>query len=725
MMRDRELENSGIKMSSLPSEMREIMNTLNKNYELEDLQGVYDAYLFARNCHAAQVRKSGEPFIIHPVNVALILARLRLDVVTVKAALLHDVVEDTDVTLDQIREKFGTEVALIVDGVTKIDKIELSKSNLDKKAETILKMFFAMTKDIRVILVKLADRLHNMRTLDSMKPYKQKEKAAETLQIFAPIAHRLGIHAIKWELEDLAFKYLYPEEYERTLELVDSKRATIEILTAEFKASLLSELITNGVDCEIKGREKHLYSVWQKMKKKGKTIDDMYDLIALRIITKTESDCYVALGIVHKYWNPIMSRLKDYIATPKSNGYRSIHTTMMTHQGKILEVQIRSRDMDEEAEYGLAAHWAYKSNKKNIIRQQKWLKSLAEWYKDYEQGLTRLTDFQNELMEEDEVYVYTPRGEVKHLPLGSTPIDFAYSIHTEIGHHFAGARVNDEIVQMDYILKNGDKVEIITNKNRKNPSLDWIKFAKSSGTRAKIRSFFKKQNRDDLIEEGRNIIRKVAKRVDLSMEKVVASEVFQDLIGDTTNFTEEDIFMKIGDSKYTYEQISALFEKEEEEEELVITSEKQVKSNNIVFVNGESGISVRIARCCNPIPGDRVIGITSKKGITVHKLSCPNAKNVTEGDTVQIQWGDNTNELYLTKIYLESSDTSGQVVKDIVQKTREKSIKIIEVNTRFDEADYVIYTITVQVKDRKQLYDVMGYWKGLKGITRVYRTKGG
>jgi GTP pyrophosphokinase len=279
---------------------------------------------------------------------------------------------------------------------------------------------------------------------------------------------------------------------------------------------------------------------------------------------------------------------------------------------------------------------------------------------------------------------------------------------------------------MDYKLKNGDKVEIIINKNRKNPSLDWIKFAKSSGTRAKIRSFFKKQNRDDLIEEGRNIIRRVAKRVDLSMEKVISSDVFQNLIGDVTNFTEEDIFMKIGDSKYSYDQIATLFEKEEEDEEdLIITSEKQVKSNNIVFVNGESGISVKIARCCNPIPGDRVIGITSKKGITVHKINCPNAKNVTEGDTVQIQWGDNTNEMYLSKIYLESSDTSGQVVKDIVQKTREKSVKILEVNTKFDDNDYVIYTITVQVRDRKQLFDVMGYWKGLKGITRVYRTKGG
>jgi GTP pyrophosphokinase len=359
------------------------------------------------------------------------------------------------------------------------------------------------------------------------------------------------------------------------------------------------------------------------------------------------------------------------------------------------------------------------------MHQQKWLKNLAEWYKDYEQGLTKLTDFQNELMEEDEVYVYTPRGEVKHLPLGSTPIDFAYSIHTEVGHHFAGAKVNDEIIQMDYKLKNGDKVEIIINKNRKNPSLDWIRFAKSSGTRAKIRSFFKKQNRDDLIEEGRNTIRKVAKRVDLSMEKVLSNDAFKSLFGATTNFTEEDIFMKIGDSNYTHEQIASLFEMEQEEEELKITGDKHIKSKNIVFVNGESGISVKIARCCNPIPGDRVIGITSKKGITVHKINCANAKNITEGDTVQIEWGDNSNELYLAKIYLESSDTSGQVVKDIVQKTREKSVKIVEVNTRFDEANYVVYTITVQVKDRKQLFDVMGYWKGLKGITRVYRTKGG
>ncbi len=709
-----------LKMERLPEELRKTLGHLFKNYTEEELISVVEAYEYAKICHSSQIRKSGEPYINHPLNVALILAELNLDIVSIKAGLLHDVAEDTNATLADIRIKFGEEVAHIVDGVTKIDKIDISKTNIDKKAETILKMFFAMAQDIRVILVKLADRLHNMRTIDSMPRLKQEEKSKETFQIFSPIAHRLGIHSLKWQLEDLAFKHLYPNEYEKIADMVDEKRANRELITEEYKSLLQLSLARQGINCDISGREKHFFSIWQKMTKRGKAFDEIYDLIALRVLTETERECYYVMGLVHNLWKPIPGRVKDYIATPKSNGYRSLHTTVITHRGEPLEIQIRSKEMHNEAEYGLAAHWIYKEGKMSKY-QQNWLKKLVEWHQDYKQGYTGFKDFQNELQVE-EVYIFTPKGEVKHLPAGATTIDFAYSVHTEVGHHFAGAKVNGKIVQNSYELKNGDIVEIIVNKNRSGPSLDWLKWARSSSTRAKIRRFFKKRDSDRLVDQGKDILRKASKRLNISIDDILASEKIIEFLNLNQNFTENDILMKIGDANYSPEQIITLFAKEEEEKPIVVDGEK-VKSKNTVFVNGESGIDVKIAHCCNPLPGDKVVGIMSKKGITIHAASCPNAQDVKEGEIVDVKWGDTENEFYLARIVLESSDTSGKVLKDIIQRTKEKNLKMKEVNTKFNDWDYVVYTITVYVRSAGQLNDIIEYWKGLKGISRVYRAR--
>ncbi len=712
-----------LKMERLPEAMRKTLGFLFKNYTEDELFSVVDAYEYAKMCHSSQMRKSGEPYINHPLNVALILARLNLDIVSVKAGLLHDVVEDTEITSDELRMRFGNDVARIVEGVTKIDKIDISRAKIDKKAETVLKMFFAMAQDIRVILVKLADRLHNMRTLDAMPRFKQEEKARETFQIFTPIAHRLGIHTIKWQLEDLAFKYLYPEEYSKISETVAEKRANRELITEEYKSLMQLSLARHGLECDISGREKHFYSIWQKMRQKGKSFDEIYDLIALRVITKSEKECYYVMGLVHSLWKPIPGRVKDYIATPKSNGYRSLHTTVITHRGEPLEIQIRSQEMHNEAEYGLAAHWIYKEGKMSKY-QQNWLKQLREWHQDYEQGVTGLKEFQNELQLE-EVYVFTPKGEVKHLPSGATPIDFAYSIHTEVGHHFAGAKVNGKIVQNDYQLKNGDIIEVIVNKNSNGPSLDWLKNARSSSTRAKIRRFFKKQDSQRYLEKGREILRKASKRLNKSIDEIIESDELQSLTGHDNRFTENDIVMKIGESDYNSEEIVDLFKTEEETDEaLKLPDEKKIKSKNTVIVNGQSGLDVRIAHCCNPVPGDKVVGILSKKGITIHAENCKNVKNVTEGDIVNVQWGDTEDEYYAANIVLETFDTSGKVLKDIVQKAKDRNLKIKEVNSRFNNWDYVVYTISLYVRSKKQLNDIIEYWKNLKGVSKVYRTRG-
>jgi len=712
---------SKIRLTALPRELRKIINMIYKNYSEEELMRVIDAYEYAKLYHGSQKRKSGEPYIIHPLNVALILAELNLDIISIQAGLLHDVAEDTTASLQDIEDYFGKDVAKIVDGVTKIEKLNIAQSSLDKKAETVRKMFLAMAEDIRVILVKLADRLHNLRTMDSMPENKQKEKAKETLQIYAPLAHRLGIHAIKWQLEDLAFKYLYPEEYKKIAAIVDRKRIDREFISEEYKSMLQLTLSRHGINFEISGRQKHFYSIWRKMDNFFKPIDEIYDMIALRVITSTEKECYYVMGLVHNLWKPIPGRVKDYIATPKSNGYRSLHTSVITHRGEALEIQIRSKEMHQEAEFGLAAHWIYKEGKISKY-QQDWLERLKEWHMDYKQGISGLVEFQKELGIED-VYIFTPKGEVKHMPKGSTTIDFAYSVHTEIGHHFAGAKVNGNIESLDYELKNGDMVEIIVNKNSNGPSRDWLKYAKSSSTRAKIKRFFREKYNIELQEKGKEILRQASKKLQISMEEISSSPEFVALISKDNILKPKDILLKLGEGEYSAEDIVALFDVKEEEEEKIedIPVKKSKRPKNTVMVNGQSGIFVKIAKCCSPVPGDPIIGVLSPKGITVHIQNCPNVKNIVQGEMVEVNWGDTTSETYPVSILLETNDASGSVLKEILKRAKDKSVKIDEVNTKFNGWDNLTYRIRIYVRSSSQLLEIIENWGKINGVLRTYR----
>ncbi|HPB87457.1 MAG: bifunctional (p)ppGpp synthetase/guanosine-3',5'-bis(diphosphate) 3'-pyrophosphohydrolase [Thermotogaceae bacterium] len=712
-----------LRTANLPEEMRRVFGFLYKNYTEEELKSVLEAYEFAKLQHAEQFRRSGEPYIIHPLKVAQILAEMKLDTVSIKAGLLHDVVEDTATPLLEIEQRFGKEVARIVDGVTKIDRLKIDQKNFDQKAETVLKMFFAMSQDIRVIMVKLADRLHNMRTMEFQSPETQKKKAKETLQIFTPIAHRLGIYTIKWQLEDLSFKYLYPEEYAHIASLVDSKRADRELIAQEYLSVLQLTLARNGIQCEISGREKHFYSIWKKMNERGKNFDEIYDLIAVRVITNTDKECYYVLGLVHNLWKPIPGRVKDYIATPKSNGYRSLHTTVITHRGEPLEIQIRDKEMHNEAEFGLAAHWIYKEGKMQKY-QQTWLKKLQEWHQDYEQGVTGLNEFQKEIQLED-VYIFSPKGELKHMQKGATTIDFAYSVHTEVGHHYAGAKVNGKIVPIGYELQNGDIVEIIVNKNNPGPSLDWLKYAKSSSTRAKIRRFFKEKDAQVLIEEGKDILRQVAKKLQKSMEDLLESDELKQYLGTDRQVNEKDLLLRIGEKEHSAEDIAALFQPPAEEPPPALgqPDKKQVQSKTIV-VDGQLGIEVKMAKCCFPVPGDRIVGVISRKGITIHQDNCPNVEKIMMGELVSVQWGNTEQERYMTQVILESNDHSGNLLKSICQSAKERSYQITEVNTKFDEINHMTYRLSIYVKSLAQLEEMMEYWRKQNGIVNVYRTRG-
>lgn len=713
-----------LKTMNLPEEMRRVCNLLIKNYSEEELMSVIAAYEFAKLRHADQLRKSGEPYIIHPLRVAQILAEMNLDIVTIKAGLLHDVVEDTGTQLQEIEDRFGKEVMRIVDGVTKIDRLKIDQKNFDRKAETVLKMFFAMAEDIRVILVKLADRLHNMRTIEYQLPETQKEKAKETLQIFTPIAHRLGIYTIKWQLEDLSFKYLYPDEYAKIASLVDIKRSDRELIAQEYLSLLQLTLARNGNQCDISGREKHFYSIWKKMNEKGKSFDEIYDLIAVRVITIKDDECYNVLGLVHNLWKPIPGRVKDYIATPKSNGYRSLHTTVITHRGEPLEIQIRSKEMHNEAEFGLAAHWIYKAGKMEKY-QQTWLKKLQEWHQDYELGVTGLNEFQKELALE-EVYVFTPQGELKHAQKGATTIDFAYSVHTEVGHHYAGAKVNGKIVPIGYELQNGNVIEIIVNKNSPGPSLDWLRHANSSGTRAKIRRFFKEKDAQGLIEKGKDILRQVAKKLVKSMEDLLDSNELKQIFGTDNRVGEKDLLLRIGEGEYNAEEIVALFLPAPVVEIPILEqTEKKKPQSKTVVVDGKMGIEVKMAKCCDPVPGDVIKGVISKKGITVHIHDCPNAEKVVFGEVVAVEWGNTEQERYLTQMVLESSDLTGNLLKNILQTAKEKGFQLEEINTKFDTVDHISYRISVWVKSSSQLGEMIDYWKKMNGISSVYRVRGG
>ncbi len=702
---------------------------LDKRLKRRDRNMILKAYELAEAEHRGQMRDSGDSFIHHPVEVALILADLKADVDTIVAGLLHDVVEDCDVSLDMIRTEFGDNVSSIVDGVTKISNLRLNEKLSSKalksrmKAETIRKMLLAMARDLRIIIVKLADRLHNMRTIEHLKDVqKRKEKALETLNIYAPIAHRIGIHKMKWELEDISFKTIYPDEYKELKKMLNRKLKERESIMDEYQDVISQELKKYKISFRMKGRIKHLYSIWGKMTKKNKAFNEIYDLIALRIVTDDDVNCYKVLGILHALWPPLPGRFKDYIAAPKSNGYRSLHTTVITHRGEPLEIQIRTEKMNKEAEFGVAAHWLYKEGVD--LSSRTWLNQLVNWHREFIESFSDLNSVST-VLEPDEVFVFTPKGEVIHLPKNATPIDFAYAIHTEVGHHFAGAKVNDRIVPIDYKLQLGDRVEIIVNKSSSGPSLDWLKYAHSNSTKAKIRRFFKNKYNTEYVNKGKEVIRKISKKMNKPIEGIIHSEPIEKLMDKYKLKNEYELYLKIGEGEITNEQLMKILMPEEEEEELpeIEESLKETKpgKGKEVIVGGQSGIDVHFAKCCTPLPGDEIAAVISSKGISVHKSNCPNIKSLPADKLVDAYWSPNTNRRYTAKILVDFKDNDKSCIPKIMERIESKHGSINKYAVETGKWGYNSLKVTLLVRDVSHLTSVMENIRGLKNVQVVKR----
>ena len=706
---------------------------------------VRKAYDVAAKAHANQRRKSGEPYIIHPLGVTTILAELQMDETTLAAAFLHDVVEDTDITLQQLTEMFGTKVADLVDGVTKLGKIEyISKE--DQQIENYRKMFLAMAKDIRVIMIKLADRLHNMRTMKYMPVHKQHSISRETMEVYAPLAHRLGIYTIKWELEDLAFRYMEPEIYYDLVEQVKVKRREREAMIREAMAEIKQHLDEQHIECEIQGRPKNFYSIYKKMQRDHKELSEIYDLLAIRVLVNSVADCYGTLGVVHSLWRPIPGRVKDYIAVPKSNMYQSLHTTVVYHNGQPLEIQIRTFEMHRISEYGIAAHWRYKESggksnmpsggDKDFEAKLSWLRQLLEWHKD----MSDSRDFVNTVKMDvfsDEVFVFTPRGDVIDLPVGSVPIDFAYRIHTDVGNRCVGAKVNGRIVPLDYKLSNGDIVEVITSKQATGPSRDWMNIVGSSDTRNKIRSWFKKERREENIVKGREMLEKETRRLGYDIKVLLKADKLKTVATAVRLDGEESLYATIGYGGITLNNVmSRLVELYKKEQKLNTTKDlsellaelkprrSKAKNSHGILVKGEEGIMVKLARCCNPIPGDPVIGyITRGSGISVHRRDCPNvlSNNPEEQSRlIEVSWDIATDAVYKVNIVISADNRPG-MMSDIMQVTSEAKLNINALNCRTDRNKVASITMGLDISNLEQLDNIMNKIKRMKGVYSVER----
>lgn len=721
--------------------IEDIVNKMKKNNKKSDIKLIMKAYNYAKENHGDQLRKSGEPYIIHPIQVAYTLAELELDDATICAALLHDVVEDTEVTHQDLINEFGIEIAEMVDGVTKLSKLNY-ESVEEAQVENYRKMFLAMGKDIRVIMIKLSDRLHNMRTLKYLSRDRQIANAKETMDLYAPLANRLGIYSLKWELEDLSFKYLYPEEYREIVEGIDRKREERLQFIDKIEEQIKQELKKQKIEAEITGRAKHLYSIYRKMKRDNITLDQIYDLFALRIIVNSVKDCYAALGVVHELYNPMPGRFKDYIAVPKPNMYQSLHTTLIGEKGTPFEVQIRTWDMHRIAEYGIAAHWAYKEasfakgKKANVkVSEDKlaWLRETLEWQKDMQDPQEFLNTLKTELFE-DEVYVFTPKGDIKVLPSGSTPIDYAYSIHAEIGHHMTGCKINSKMMPIITKLKNGDIIEIITSENSKGPSRDWLKFIQSSTAKNKINAWFKKNQREENIEKGKDLIEKEIKRIGMNHDELFKQEFIQGALNRYKFNSIEDMYASVGFGAITSGKVIARileeYRKVHKEENVEQKLEELSKEKNItkpsksgVVVKGIDNCLVKLSKCCNPVPGDDIVGyITRGRGVSIHRADCKNLKDLFEDEEsrmIDVYWYTEKEAAYNVDIEVFANDRSG-LLADIIAQISAAKTKLIAVNCRANKERIAITEVTVEVENLEQLNDVL---KAIRKVDSVYEVK--
>lgn len=721
-----------------------IINQIESYNPNADLSVVVKAYNYAEMAHSnAQTRFSGERYFIHPYNVAMILADLHVDVQTIAAGLLHDVVEDTGITLNDIKKEFGDEIANMVDGVTKLSKVKY-RNKEERQAESLRKMIIAMSKDIRVVIIKLADRLHNIRTLQYMPEEKQYQKAMETIEIYAPIANRLGIASIKWELEDLSLKYIDPEGYEDLLKKVQEKSEKRKDYISNIVGIISEKLKESGMEADIKGRPKSLYSIYKKMYYKNRSFEQIYDMIAIRIIVDSIKDCYGALGIVHTLWKPVPGRFKDYIAMPKPNMYQSIHTTVIGPYGEPFEIQIRTLEMHRTAEYGIAAHWKYKEGideATNYEEKLNWLRQMLEWQQETNDPQEFMEALKIDLYA-DEVFVFTPKGEVVNLPSGSTPIDFAYRVHSAVGNKCVGAKVNGRIVPIDTKLKTGDQIEILTSQSSAGPSRDWLKIAASSQAKSKIRKFFKEKDKDFNVDKGKELIEREIKKQGYQVADLLKDEWIKQVADKYHMFTINNLYAAVGSGGITDNQIVnrlklIYLEKNKDKIELekIENLEKSPQQKSLqrvekhasgVIIKGIDNVKVRFSKCCNPVPGDAIVGyITRGRGVSVHRSDCTNIHDLTDSEDqrfIDVEWDTKEKATFISELQIKALDRP-KLLQDLTMLYAEAKLNAVSLNLRINKEKIAIVDIGFEINESKQVEDLIKKIKKLSGVLEVYRNK--
>ena len=739
-----------------PDELyQELVKSVKKYHPSTDLTMIEKAYQVAKAAHKDQVRKSGEPYIIHPLCVGIILADLELDKESIAAGLLHDVVEDTPMTTEDVAREFGDEVALLVDGVTKLGQLSYSADKVDEQAENLRKMFLAMAKDIRVIMIKLADRLHNMRTLKYMRPEKQKEKARETMDIYAPIAQRLGISKVKIELDDLALKYLEPEVYYDLVAQIADKKSVREKYVKSIVAEVKQHMDNANIEADVQGRVKHFFSIYKKMVNQDKTLDQIYDLFAVRILVESVKDCYAALGVIHEMYKPIPGRFKDYIAMPKANMYQSLHTTLIGPKGQPFEIQIRTYDMHRTAEYGIAAHWKYKesggSNEQNIEGKNSaeakltWLRQILEWQRDMSDNREFMSLLKSDLdLFSESVYCFTPGGDVKTLPNGSNTIDFAYSIHSAVGNKMIGARVNGKLVPIDYVIKNGDRIEVITSQNSKGPSRDWLNIVKSTQAKNKINQWFKTEFKEENIVKGKEVIAQYCKMKGIPQAQVVKPE-YQESVLRKYGFRDwESVLAAIGHGGLKEGQVvNKMLEEYEKAKKKAVTDAKIMetvsetkeqkirisKSKSGIVVKGIDDVAVRFSKCCNPVPGDEIVGfVTRGRGVTIHRTDCVNMLHLAESERerlIDAEWQSGlkapAGEKYTTEIKIYGNNRTGLLV-DISKTLTERNIDVTAMNVRTSKQGTATITISFDISSVEELNRIIDRLRQIESVLDIERS---
>lgn len=744
-----------------PEELfRDLIARVHKYHPSDEVSLIEKAYKTASEAHKGQVRKSGEPYIIHPLCVGIILADLEMDKETIVAGLLHDVLEDTIMTEEEMREQFGDDVTLLVDGVTKLQQLQLSGNNNDDKsadrmemqAENLRKMFLAMAKDIRVILIKLADRLHNMRTLKYKSPESQKRIAKETLEIYSPIAQRLGISKIKVELDDLSLKYLEPEVYYDLVDKIAVRKSVREAYIAQIAGEVREHIESAGIEAKVDGRVKHFFSIYKKMKNQNKTLDQIYDLFAVRIIVETVKDCYAALGVIHEMYKPIPGRFKDYIAMPKANMYQSLHTTIIGTNGQPFEIQIRTYEMHKAAEYGIAAHWKYKeaSDGKKVEAQEEeklvWLRQILEWQRDMSDNREFMNLLKSDLdLFSDNVYCFTPSGDVKNLPAGSTPIDFAYSIHSAVGNKMIGARVNGKLVTIDYEIKNGDRIEILTSQNSKGPSRDWLNIVKSPQAKSKINQWFKNELKEDNIIKGKELLLAYCKAKAINTTDIMKPVYMEGLMQKYGFHDWDSVLAAVGHGGLKEGQIinkmQEMYDRDHrktvsDEEVLAAVAESSrkpvaVKSKSGIVVKGVHDVAVRFSKCCSPVPGDEIVGfVTRGRGISIHRTDCVNVINLPEMERVRLidaEWQSGAesagSEKYFAEIKIYANDRNG-LLADISKALTEKNINIQALNTRTNKQGLATMEVAFEIGGREELIRIIDKIRTIESVIDIERTTG-